>query len=76
MTDRIDAVVIGAGIVGLACARALARAGKETTELHHFFVRGPVVRALKCRFEESEAHHRKTHHAEHRPAQNLSVQTG
>lgn len=29
MTDRVDAVVIGAGVVGLACARALARAGKE-----------------------------------------------
>lgn len=30
MTERVDAVVIGAGVVGLACARALARAGKET----------------------------------------------
>ncbi|MDP1526401.1 MAG: NAD(P)/FAD-dependent oxidoreductase [Rhodocyclaceae bacterium] len=30
MTDRVDAVVIGAGVVGLACARALARVGKET----------------------------------------------
>lgn len=30
MTERVDAVVIGAGIVGLACARALAKAGKET----------------------------------------------
>ena len=28
--ERIDAVVIGAGVVGLACARALARAGLET----------------------------------------------
>lgn len=27
--DRVDAVVIGAGVVGLACARALARAGLE-----------------------------------------------
>ena len=28
--ERIDAVVVGAGVVGLACARALARAGYET----------------------------------------------
>ena len=27
--DRIDAIVIGAGVVGLAVARALARAGRE-----------------------------------------------
>lgn len=30
MTERIGAVVIGAGVVGLACARALARRGVET----------------------------------------------
>jgi len=29
MVDRVEAVIIGAGVVGLACARALARAGKE-----------------------------------------------
>ena len=29
MIERVAAVVIGAGVVGLACARALARAGKE-----------------------------------------------
>jgi L-2-hydroxyglutarate oxidase LhgO len=28
--DRVDAVVVGAGVVGLAVARALARAGRET----------------------------------------------
>jgi D-amino-acid oxidase len=31
--DRVDAVVIGAGVVGLACARQLARAGRETVIL-------------------------------------------
>ena len=31
--DRIDAVVIGAGVVGLAVARALARSGRETIVL-------------------------------------------
>lgn len=31
--DRVDAVVIGAGVVGVACARALAMAGKETVVL-------------------------------------------
>jgi L-2-hydroxyglutarate oxidase LhgO len=30
MTERIDCVVIGAGVVGLAIARALALAGRET----------------------------------------------
>ena len=29
MIERVEAVVVGAGVVGLACARALARAGKE-----------------------------------------------
>jgi L-2-hydroxyglutarate oxidase LhgO len=31
--DRVDAVVIGAGVVGLACARALALAGREVIVL-------------------------------------------
>ncbi|NBQ86721.1 MAG: NAD(P)/FAD-dependent oxidoreductase [Betaproteobacteria bacterium] len=31
--DRVDAVVIGAGVVGLACARALAMAGREVLVL-------------------------------------------
>ncbi len=30
MTDKVGAVVVGAGVVGLACARALARRGIET----------------------------------------------
>src|SRR5512135_2841277 len=30
MTDSVEAVVIGAGVVGLAVARALAIAGRET----------------------------------------------
>jgi len=29
MAEHVEVVVIGAGVVGLACARALARAGKE-----------------------------------------------
>lgn len=33
MSDRIDCVVIGAGVIGLAVARALARAGRETLVL-------------------------------------------
>jgi len=28
--ERVDAVVVGAGVIGLACARALALAGRET----------------------------------------------
>lgn len=33
MMDRLDAVVIGAGVVGLACARALALQGREVVIL-------------------------------------------
>jgi L-2-hydroxyglutarate oxidase LhgO len=33
MTDRVDCVVIGAGVVGLAIARSLARTGRETLVL-------------------------------------------
>lgn len=33
MTDQVDCVVIGAGVVGLATARALARAGREVMVL-------------------------------------------
>lgn len=33
MTERVDAVVIGAGVTGLACARALAHAGRSVLVL-------------------------------------------
>jgi len=33
MAERVDCVVIGAGVVGLACARALARNGREVLVL-------------------------------------------
>jgi L-2-hydroxyglutarate oxidase LhgO len=33
MTERVDCVVIGAGVVGLACGRALAIAGREVLVL-------------------------------------------
>ena len=33
MTEDVDCVVVGAGVVGLACARALARAGREVIVL-------------------------------------------
>lgn len=33
MTETVEAVVIGAGVVGLACARALAQAGREVVVL-------------------------------------------
>ncbi|MFL5425984.1 MAG: NAD(P)/FAD-dependent oxidoreductase [Myxococcales bacterium] len=33
MTDLIDCVVVGGGVVGLACARALARSGREVALL-------------------------------------------
>jgi L-2-hydroxyglutarate oxidase LhgO len=39
MTERVDCVVIGAGVVGLACARALARSGRDVVviERHGHF---------------------------------------
>lgn len=33
MTEKVDCIVIGAGVVGLACARALALAGREVIVL-------------------------------------------
>jgi len=33
VTDRVDSIVVGAGVVGLACGRALARAGHEVLVL-------------------------------------------
>ena len=33
MTETVDCVVIGAGVVGLACARALALKGREVIVL-------------------------------------------
>ena len=46
MTDEIDSVVIGAGVVGLAIARALATAGHETLilEREHMFGSGVSAR--------------------------------
>lgn len=45
MTERIEAVVIGAGVVGLACARALARAGKEVLILERHGAIGSEISA-------------------------------
>ncbi len=45
MTDRIDCVVIGAGAVGLATARALARSGRETLVLEAAGAIGTVTSA-------------------------------
>lgn len=44
-TQQIDAVVIGAGVVGLTCARALARAGHETVILERHGAIGTEVSA-------------------------------
>ncbi len=33
MTERVDCIVVGAGVVGLAVAQALARAGREVIVL-------------------------------------------
>jgi L-2-hydroxyglutarate oxidase LhgO len=39
MIEKNDTAVIGAGVIGLACARALARAGREVfiIEKHDLF---------------------------------------
>ena len=44
-TSDIDAVVIGAGVVGLACGRALARAGHETVILERHGAIGTEISA-------------------------------
>ncbi|MBC7102280.1 MAG: NAD(P)/FAD-dependent oxidoreductase [Parvibaculum sp.] len=44
-TNEIDAVVIGAGAVGLACARALALAGHETVVLERHGAIGTEISA-------------------------------
>ena len=36
MTERVDTLVVGAGVVGLAVARALARAGREVVVLEQY----------------------------------------
>jgi 2-polyprenyl-6-methoxyphenol hydroxylase-like FAD-dependent oxidoreductase len=33
MTERLDCVVVGAGVIGLAVGRALALAGRDVTVL-------------------------------------------
>ncbi|MFI5239279.1 MAG: FAD-dependent oxidoreductase, partial [Gemmatimonadales bacterium] len=45
MTQRPDAVVIGAGIVGAACAEALARAGRRVLILDESFAGGGTTAA-------------------------------
>ncbi len=43
--EDVDAVVIGAGVVGLACARALARAGREVLVLEREHAFGTATSA-------------------------------
>lgn len=38
--DRVDSIVIGAGVVGLACARALAMAGKDVIVIERNYAFG------------------------------------
>jgi L-2-hydroxyglutarate oxidase LhgO len=45
MAERVDTVVIGAGVVGLACARALAMAGHEVVLLEALHAIGQVTSA-------------------------------
>ena len=49
MTERIDAVVIGAGVVGLATARALGRAGREVIVLVCLHSKSPGSKYCKQR---------------------------
>ena len=46
MTEKIGAVVIGAGVVGLACARALALRGIETAIVEAEAAIGTEISAL------------------------------
>ena len=46
MSLQVQAVVIGAGAVGLACARALAREGKEVIIYFSLAGRSPFSRMI------------------------------
>jgi sarcosine oxidase len=60
MTERADAVVVGAGVMGLAAARALAQAGREPLVLEQFragHTRGSshgATRIFRLAYEEPE----------------------
>ena len=60
MTVRVDAVVVGAGVMGLAAARALRQAGREPVVLEQFragHTRGSshgVTRIFRLAYEEPE----------------------
>ena len=43
--DTVDTVVIGAGVVGLACAHSLARAGREVIVIERETAFGTVISA-------------------------------
>jgi L-2-hydroxyglutarate oxidase LhgO len=43
--DQVEAIVIGAGVIGLACARALARSGREVLILERHAVFGSEISA-------------------------------
>lgn len=58
MADTIDAIVVGGGVVGLAIARALARAGQETLLLE----RNPTLGA-ETSSRNSEVIHAGLHYA-------------
>ena len=45
MSERIDTLVVGAGVIGLACARALARRGHEVVILERHAAFGTEVSA-------------------------------
>src|SRR6266705_6986967 len=44
--ERVDTIVIGAGVVGLACARALALAGREVIHAGIYYPRGSLKAKL------------------------------
>ena len=48
MTDTVDVVVVGAGVVGLAVARAFAMAGRETIVLERHDREGEETSSRKC----------------------------
>src|SRR5438552_16206003 len=60
MAERADVVVVGAGVMGLAAARALARAGREPLVLEQFRVGHThgsshgATRIFRLAYEESE----------------------
>jgi len=61
MTEPIETVVIGAGVVALACASALARAGKQVLIRERHNAIGPEISARNSEVIHAGIYYLKAH---------------